>query len=323
MLVKKQIVFSFVLAMLSFVATKTFESYGVNQYYRYQADHFVKENGYFDLQHPAKVQLLPVGILPFSHIAALDSSNLIGMQANGSNGLIVLNPDSSSFYMINPLAHDVKLTAFVKVDTSLYLFDDRMQVYATHYPFDSSSTSKISEKAMKWKASSACYHAATHRIYFNQEITDPEVNRMRSVYAFNVNKNQYASDPLFVYDVDAIEHFATENGIRIHANRITALNDTVLGLTINPTAIAVHPKTNEVYILSGIDHSLVVFNQYGDILNYSELDPNIFPNPSGLAFTDSGDILISNEDMMKNSIVRVSWNKLFQSKQGKGLVFGR
>ncbi len=320
---KRQLAFSLVLATLSFIATKAIESYGIDQFYEYQATHFQKESGYFDLQHPLSIQYLPTGLVPFSEITSLDSLHLMAMQGDGFNGLVRLNPDSNSFSIVSPLRSRHHLSAFVQVDTTLYLFDDHMDVYTSKFPYDSSSTRKISQERPNWTSSSACFHQSTHRIYFNPEVEHPETNRLRAVYTFNLNKNRFVSKPLFSYDVDAIEHFASENGIRIHANRVTELHDTIKGLTIIPSAIAVHPKTNEVYILSAIDHSLVVFNQFGVITNYSELDSGLFPNPTGLTFAQNGDLLISNEDFLKNSIVRISWNKLWQSKGGKSLIFGR
>lgn len=320
---KRQLAFSLVLATLSFIATKAIESYGVDHFYVYQATHFQKESGYFDLQHPVSIQYLPTGLIPLTEIASMDSLHLMAMQGSGLNGLVRLNSDSNSFSILSPLKSKHHLSAFVQVDSTLYLFDDRMDVYTSTFPYDSSSTRKISQERPNWKSTSACFHQATHRIYFNPEIDHPETNRLRAVYTYSLNKNRYVSEPLFSYDVDAVERFASEHGIRIHANRVTALKDTVFGLTVIPSAIAVHPKTNEVYILSAVDHSLVVFDQFGVITNYSELDAGLFPNPTGLTFAQNGDLLISNEDYIKNSIVRISWNKLWQSKGGKGLVFGR
>ena len=320
---KRQIAFSLVLATLSFIATKAIESFGVDQYYRFQATHFQKESGYFDLQHPSSIQFLPTGLLPFSEITSLDSMHLMAMQGKGGNSLVLLNTDSTSFSLVSPLTSDITLSSFVQVDSLLYLFDEKMDVFVSAFPYDSSSTRKLSNTRPNWTSTSACFHKTTHRIYFNPEVENPTANRLRSVYTFNVNKNRFTSAPLFSFDVDEIERFAAENGIRIHANRITELKDTVHGLTIIPNAIAVHPKTNEVYILSGTDRSLIVFDQFGVVKNYSELDASLFPNPTGLTFAQNGDLLISNEDLIKNSIVRISWNKLWQSKGGKGLVFGR
>lgn len=319
---KRQVVFSFILATLSFIATKALEHFGVNEFYKFQAENFNKESGYFDLHHPNAIRYIPTGLFPFSEIATMDSTHIIAMQANGGNGLVLLSTDTNSFSVVNPLPASVKLNSFVRVDSLLYLIDDHMGVYVSSYPYDSTSSVKVTDNAPSWKSSSACFHKSTHRIYFNSDVNNP-VSRSRFVFTYNVNKNRYVSVPLFAYDVDAIERFALDNGLKIHATRITETNDTLAGLTLIPNAIAVHPKTNEVYILSGIDKALVVFDQFGEIKNFTELDPSLFPNPSGLAFADNGDLLISNEDFMKNSIVRIPWNKLWQSKGGKGLIFGR
>ena len=167
---KRQLAFSLVLATLSFIATKAIESFGVNEYYRFQATHFQKESGYFDLQHPASIQFLPTGLLPFSEISSLDSVHLLAMQPQGGNGLVLLNTDSSSFSVVKPLTSTINLASFVRVDSLLYLFDDNMGVYVSTFPFDSTSTKKITEVEPNWQSNSACFHPSTHRIYFNPEV---------------------------------------------------------------------------------------------------------------------------------------------------------
>ncbi len=103
------------------------------------------------------------------------------MKGSGLNGLVRLNSDSNSFSILSPLKSKHHLSAFVQVDSTLYLFDDHMDVYSSTFPYDSSSTRKISQERPNWKSNSACFHQATHRIYFNPEVDHPETNRLRAV----------------------------------------------------------------------------------------------------------------------------------------------
>jgi hypothetical protein len=76
-------------------------------------------------------------------------------------------------------------------------------------------------------------------------------------------------------------------------------------------------------VLSRADHSLVVFNQFGEIVNFTSLDKTTFSDPSAMTFKKSGDLVITDGNLMNPTVIQVKWNKLFQSKAGHGLIFGR
>lgn len=65
--------------------------------------------------------------------------------------------------------------------------------------------------------------------------------------------------------------------------------------TFNPSEIAIHPKTNDFYILEGKNPKFIVLNSEGELQNLQPLDPKTFPQPEGMTFTDDGRLFISNE----------------------------
>ena len=67
---------------------------------------------------------------------------------------------------------------------------------------------------------------------------------------------------------------------------------------------------------------MAVYNQFGELVNFAILTGRQFSNPSGMNFNTFGDLFISNNDLLNNSIVRVNWNKLFQNKESHSLIFG-
>lgn len=70
---------------------------------------------------------------------------------------------------------------------------------------------------------------------------------------------------------------------------------------INPSAVAVHPRTGEVYVLSAAGRMIAVYD--GEKLkNVFPLPAEIYYKPEGLAFTPSGDLYISSEGI-KNGYV--------------------
>ena len=64
---------------------------------------------------------------------------------------------------------------------------------------------------------------------------------------------------------------------------------------LKPSATAINPVTNELYILSSINHLLIVTDRAGKFKEVFELDPAIYKQAEGIAFTPAGDMIISNE----------------------------
>jgi len=66
-------------------------------------------------------------------------------------------------------------------------------------------------------------------------------------------------------------------------------------MKLKPSAIAINPVTNEFYILASVNKLLVVTDRQGKFKELYKLDPALYKQPEGIAFTPSGDMIISNE----------------------------
>lgn len=62
-----------------------------------------------------------------------------------------------------------------------------------------------------------------------------------------------------------------------------------------PSAIAVHPVTGNVFVLSASKRKLVEVNRQGVVLQRYELKADLFKQPEGLTFSANADLYISNE----------------------------
>jgi hypothetical protein len=66
-------------------------------------------------------------------------------------------------------------------------------------------------------------------------------------------------------------------------------------LHFKPSAAAINPATNELFILASVNKLLLIADRNGHPKEVYELNPRIYKQPEGLAFTPTGDLLISNE----------------------------
>lgn len=70
---------------------------------------------------------------------------------------------------------------------------------------------------------------------------------------------------------------------------------------IKPSAAAINPVTDELYILSSVSKQLLVVNRENKITEVYDLNPKIYKQPEGIAFTPQGDLIISNEVFLEGT----------------------
>ncbi len=64
---------------------------------------------------------------------------------------------------------------------------------------------------------------------------------------------------------------------------------------LKPSAAAIHPLNGDIYIISSILSCVVIFGRDKTFKEFIKLDPGIYKQPEGMAFTPNGDLIISNE----------------------------
>ena len=64
---------------------------------------------------------------------------------------------------------------------------------------------------------------------------------------------------------------------------------------IKPSAAAINPQTKDFYVLCSGNKFIFIQDPHGKIKDVIKLDPKIYKQPEGMAFTPQGDLIISNE----------------------------
>lgn len=113
----------------------------------------------------------------------------------------------------------------------------------------------------------------------NMICKDCEADKKKSVsiWSFNIKEDTYK---LSVNTID-VSPIAKSLGLE--------------KIRFKPSATAINPRTNELFILSSVNKALIIADKSGDVKEVYALDPKIYKQPEGIAFTPSGDLLISNE----------------------------
>lgn len=86
----------------------------------------------------------------------------------------------------------------------------------------------------------------------------------------------------------------------IDANTISKLLN-IKKMKFKPSAATINPLTNDLFILSSLNKTLVIAEKNGMVKKAYPLTPSLYQQPEGIAFTSSGDLLISNEANKESS----------------------
>ncbi len=106
----------------------------------------------------------------------------------------------------------------------------------------------------------------------------------QAVYAFNIKQNTLSDSPKYLIKTKAIKKaLETHN---LNTNKHTPYRF---------SGIAVHPVTNQVYIIGSVGKLLIIIDHNGDIKTLTAMHPKLFIQPEGICFNPAGDLFIASE----------------------------
>lgn len=122
------------------------------------------------------------------------------------------------------------------------------------------------------------------------------------IFAYDPEKKILDKEPVFVFDKDDIADYAKKHDIKLPGNR--GKSDST-EFKFNISAIALHPFSGKLYLLSAADHALFVFSKKGKLEHIEMLDPKLFNKPEGITFHKNGDMFITNEGQDKKATLLI------------------
>ena len=130
---------------------------------------------------------------------------------------------------------------------------------------------------------------------------DPSYNNnnyraSRAIYTFDLKKMKLSKWPEYFIDLDEVKDIIKYNKVsRFSINILTFINPSKGDVSFQPSGIAVHPLSGNIYILGSVGKLLLVVDPKGALLAINKLDPKIFLQPEGICFSQEGTMYISSE----------------------------
>lgn len=308
---KKQVYFSFVLAILSFITVKGIERMSVDRYHFVQSPVFQKEYGWFNFSEPESIISLPFELREISGVTPYGEGQLACIQ--DEDGIVyIYDLFSNSITEQIPFADKGDFEGIAKVDSLLYILRSDAHLFRVFKDQDSVivHTNQLSIHA--WNNEALCYDKSDNRLLMTPKSKigkGPEFKGQRAIYEISLETGKVNPVPVFTIQVDDILSYAIENNIPLPKKEASKITDSIdYFLKFKPSCISVHPKTNDVYIISAVDHTLAVFEKSGKLVNFMTLDPLVFNKPEGITFLANGDMIVTNEGQMGTpTLLKFKW----------------
>ena len=102
----------------------------------------------------------------------------------------------------------------------------------------------------------------------------------KHIYAFDLDKKELSKEPAYIIDLSN-EMLSNPGGKK-------------KSKSVMPSAIAINPRTNELFITDGPGSRLVILSNTGGLKQVHNLGKD-FAQPEGITFSPAGELFISNE----------------------------
>lgn len=125
----------------------------------------------------------------------------------------------------------------------------------------------------------------------------------RALYAYDLEKEEFDTDPFFILTKKAVKDFVKEElkDTESYDFYKKAIKKAKKEVFIKPSGIAIHPISHEYYILSAIKNTLLVLDKQKRIKYIKYLPKELFEQAEGITFNSQGDLFIASEGVDKKA----------------------
>jgi hypothetical protein len=308
---KKQVFYSFVLAILSFITVRHIHNAGIEQYHFLQSPVFQKENGWFDLNNPSVILSLPYELREVSGLTKYSYHELACIQDDAGT-IYIYDLNTKTITKTFNFDKDGSFDGLSFVDSSFYILKSNATLMSLKFQDTLVQGDMRRFKVPAWENDGLCFDAKDNRLLVAPKSKihrGPAYASLRGIYSVDLLSGKLNQTPLFEIDVNQIKDYAISQNIPLPARPVSFVGDSMdFYLDFIPSSIAVHPKTDEIYVISSIDRTLTVFDKTGNIQNFVTLDPTIFNKPEEITFLPDGDLIVTNVGVMGTpTLIRFDW----------------
>jgi uncharacterized protein YjiK len=256
----------------------------------------------YDLNNPDERYVLPKYLHEISGLVYYKKGRLLCIQDEKAN-IYVVNLDNREVINKYNFGNDGDYEDIAIVDKTTFVIRSDGNIFEVEN-FDSENRIVNEHKtplSAKNNTEGVTYDKTTNSLLIAcKESTALEkenpLKGYTAIYRFDLKDMKLIREPAFLINLKRPDSFKDNVLFREISFRISQKNR--LNNSDNrfhPSALAIHPLSDEIYLISNIRKMLIVLDRYGKISDYHDLDSSIFNQPEGICFSPEGDLFIANE----------------------------
>jgi uncharacterized protein YjiK len=248
----------------------------------------------YDLSVPDKIYVLPPALYEISGMTETDASTIACIQdEHGIFFFYDINKNKIERQIIFGSEGDYEDIALV--DKTLYVIrSDELLIEVKDFNSDNFKSASYSTGIPGGNTEGLCYDRKNNRLLIVPKETsddNPDNKGKRFIYGFDLSSKKLVKGPVVRLDIPSIEKFALENNIKVPVKGKKGEKKKP-DIKLKISAISIHPISNRLYVLSGAERLLLVFDMNGNIEYLEKLDKDLFTQPEE-SHSEERDMFIS------------------------------
>lgn len=255
----------------------------------------------YDLNKPSEVLKLPGRLKEISGITFWNISKMACVQ--DEKGIIYLyDIRKDKIKKELSFGDDKDYEGITNVHDTLYVLCSNGDIFEVEQPgLDSQLTTTYKTFLNKHNnCEGLCFDESNQRLLIackGRPAKGTAAKSMKAIYSFSLQTKTLDPSPVYEVDPDTVMNWLHEEEEKYSSWTdvfTSSTHDEKDGL-FEPSELAIHPVTRELYLLSSVGKKLVVLNTDGSIKCVVRLDPHMYKQPEGITFSPEGDMYISDE----------------------------
>ncbi|HUF09533.1 MAG TPA: SdiA-regulated domain-containing protein [Rhodothermales bacterium] len=247
----------------------------------------------FDFANPAAEFVLPGRLTEISGLTLVDDSLVAAVQ-DEKGEVFIINFLTGDVVDEFKFAKDGDFEGIELVDDTMYVLRSDGAIFViTDWRSDDRDAVKIDTPLSRRNdAEGLGYQPDRHRLLVAaKEYPGDGLSRIRSIFSFDLRTKTMDPEPVYTISLDTI-------GVRLGlpGESLRKLLWTIVDLeAFKPSALAVHPLTEDIFVISSVLKVIAVVTPSGNLTDLLPVEVDRLRQPEGLAFLPNGDLLVSTE----------------------------
>lgn len=177
--------------------------------------------------------------------------------------------------------------------TAFVLRADGVIFQVKDYASNPKTTQHKTHLTEKQDTEGLCYDSKNNRLLVTIKGSEPQSEDFKGIYSLSLASFKMAKEPVYKIDLNdpALSDFKGKKA----------------GSQMQPSAIAIHPVSGDLYLTEGTKPKLMILDSKGIIKSVKPLSSKDFNQPEGISFSPEGELFISNEgNKMPGNILKVA-----------------